>query len=984
MRLWNSSPRLGLGLIAVFALTSCSGNVIHKDDKNKKDLESATSVSATNSSPHFSTLSLTREEALQRFRQIGRVSYSLWFSLGAENSDFLGRTTIRFELKSKAQEYGPVIPIDFEDGTLRAVSINGSPVTDLQNTDRFDGHHIFLKLSELTNHSNKIDISYIHPYSSTGNGLYRFTDPADNRTYVYSNFEPYSAHRLFPCFDQPDLKATYELTVEAPKDWQVISNTLEREKNVIEGQNSWSFPVSPLFSTYLFALHAGPYASWNSGKLRDSGHSAQAEDTEKSDIGKIPTRLFARQSMAKYVDYREWLKVTESGLDFYSTQFGYPYPFAKYDQVIVPDFNAGAMENVGAVTFSERFIYRTKVTVAERRQRAEVILHEMAHMWFGDLVTMRWWNGLWLNESFATFASTWALEKATQFPNIWASFFSHAKRAAYWEDQLVTTHPIDLPVHDTDHAEANFDGITYGKGASVLKQLRFYLGEDDFQEGLQRYFQKFAFHNSTLGDLIHMLSEASNQDLSQWQQHWIQTQGVNTVRANWECKEDLETKKSTLTKFELIQTAPSESTSGTNPNILRTHRTQVALLNFPKTRKTHTALLVAQEPPLNVVYSGALTLVPKALGLPCPDLVFPNYQDQDYAKIELDPISLTQVQKNLNKVSDPLTRQMIWHTLWEMVVDGKLRPQDYADAALKGLTLETNPEIISSTLEHLADSSANTNSILKFLEGPLRKSYHAQLELFIRSRLIAAAPGSNEQLLWYRSALQIASSPHSKNFFSDLLTHKQKLSGIQIDQTRRWQILEVLARMGTSDIADLIEKELKGDNTDIGQKNAVSAQVLIPTAESKSRWLNRILKKPGTQGTPSESSSSVGSSSESSSSQSAPVENFNKTLSFATLRAAMSNYTVLGQEEFTKSLMPIYFEELPKLATSGAGTEYAKTFGKTMYPSLCDPEVVARTSKLLEEYPNLPAGIIKTLKAKRQEESRCIQVRKNSLTPKAD
>jgi aminopeptidase N len=298
-------------------------------------------------------------------------------------------------------------------------------------------------------------------------------------------------------------------------DWQVVTNTLSKDTNHVDGRKSWQFPPSPVFSTYVFALHAGPYAFW------------------KANANGIPIRLFARKSLAKYVDHQEWLKITQQGLMFYGTQFGYPYPFAKYDQIIVPDFNEGAMENVGAVTFSERYIFRTKVTQDKHMRRADTILHEMAHMWFGDLVTMRWWNGLWLNESFATFMSSWAIDQATQFTGIWQTFFTDIKTWAYREDQLVTTHPIELPVPDTDHAEANFDGITYGKGASTLKQLSFYLSEDDFREGLQRYFQKYAFKNTTLTDFIQMLSEASSQDLSKWQHSWLQTTGVNTIQTAW-------------------------------------------------------------------------------------------------------------------------------------------------------------------------------------------------------------------------------------------------------------------------------------------------------------------------------------------------------------------------------------------------------------------------------------------------------------------
>jgi aminopeptidase N len=889
---------------------------------------------------------LTQEMAMTRWKQIHHVSYALWISLGPDSREFLGRATLRFDLKPKAQEIAQILPIDFEKGSIRSVAINGSQITNLSQPERYDGHHLYLKTSELIQGTNKIDISYAHVYSENGNGLYRFTDPVDKKSYIYSNFEPYHAHLMLPCFDQPDLKAPLELTVEAPSDWEVISNTLEREKSKIESSVSWAFPATPLLSPYLFALHAGPYKSWN------------------ADANGIPIRLFARQSMAKYVDDKEWLKITQDGLDFYGVQFGYPYPFAKYDQLIVPDFNVGGMENAGAVTYSEHFIYRTKITNEERRKRALVILHEMAHMWFGDLVTMRWWNGLWLNESFATFASTEALDKISKYREAWPYFFANSKGSAYKADQMVTTHPIEVPVPNTDSAEANFDSITYGKGASVLKQLSFYMGEDDFREGLQRYFQKYNFRNSTLSDFLKILSEASNKNIGKWGQSWIETQGLNTIRVNWTCKENPQKHQKFVEKFELRQAAPSDGNTGSSRNILRTHRTRVAFFNFPKRGRSSPLVL---SRPVDVTYAGPVTDVQEAIGLTCPDFVFPNYQDYDYAKIELDPISFEQAKNNLGRISDPMTRLMVWHSLWEMVIDNKILPKEYSEIALRELPHEKGPEILSTTLEHLINPFNGTNSILKLLEASTRPTIHTKLEVLIKSRLFAAPAGSNEQLIWFDATLKIASSPQSKTLLTQLLRKKQKLKGLPIDQERRWEIIQTLSRLGTPDAPALIQAELKADPTDIGQRNAILAQAFLPDTSIKNYWLGRILKRDQTTSPQTASPSSSG--------ELQPVEiQSGQALTFAKLRTAMNGFSILNQETYTRAIVSSYFEELPRISAE-SDSEYARTFARLMYPSICDPQVVQQTNQILEKRSNLPAAIVRTLKNSQQEESRCIQIR---------
>ncbi len=869
---------------------------------------------------------LTREQAVARSKMISQVTYALDVDLTGSSEEFQAKAILQFNLKAKARELDHSLLVDFEGGKISSILVNEVSLSDMKSSERFDGHHLFFRSSELRPTGNKIEISYSHPYSHDGRGLHRFQDPVDGNSYLYSHFEPYDAHRMFPCFDQPDLKATYELHVTAPSGWQVISNTLPNSVSDQGQAQSWIFPKSQTFSTYLFALHAGPYAVW------------------KGQADTIPLRLFARKSLANYVDYQEWLKITEQGLDYFGTQFAYPYPFKKYDQVLVPDFNAGAMENVGAVTFSEGFVFRSKVTQDQKRRRADTILHEMAHMWFGDLVTMKWWNGLWLNESFATFMAAKAVDQATDFKGTWQDFFSGNKQWAYWEDQLVTTHPIENPVIDTDVAESIFDGITYGKGASVLKQLQAYIGEDEFREGVQRYFQKHAFKNTTLSDFFKKLAEASGADLGAWEKAWLQTSGVNTLKVDWQCEVDPETEKSILSKFDLIQTSTNQE--------LRPHRTKIEVYESKKNRGRSQEVLTAKTPPSEITYAGAKTSVHELVKKPCPSFVFPNHDDYDYVKVELDPLSLQKALSAMGSIQDSLTRQMLWHTLWEMVLDGKLKAQSYAEAVLKFASQEKDTLILSKILQHLAQSSLQTSSVVRFLDGDLRAEYQRKIETFTETQLMRASAGTDLQLIWYRAFLNAAHSEKAITALRRLLEGRSKLRAFKIDQERRWEIIQTLASRKAPEVEKLIAAELKNDPTDFGQKFAIAAETSIPEGSVKKKWENLFIED-------------------------------HSTLPISKLRVAMRNFHLLNQETLSEGSVDYFFENLPKLARRNLTTsdELVKNFAHSMFPALCEPKMIERTTLLLDSHPELSAEVVKSLKIHRQEEERCIRARSLAKKP---
>lgn len=909
---------------------------------------------------------LSHELAWLRARQLGQVSYVLWFGLDEEHDDYEGRAVIRFELRDLKKAFGgssppsaesgarssaetrgvparpekltyeklrneklkklsEIVALDFEQGTVRAITINGmSASTSTLPQDkgpRFDGHRIYFEASELLpSRSNRIEITFSHPFSHDGQGLHRFQDPVDKSVYLYTDLEPYEAHRVFPCFDQPDLKASYELTVEAPESWQIISNTAEREITRVDGRRSWAFPASPVFSTYVFALHAGPYAMW------------------KADANGIPIRLFSRRSVRQFVNARDWLDLTRKGLEYYATEFGFPYPYAKYDQVIVPDFNEGAMENVAAVTFSEdRTVRRSRMTLDEKRDLADTILHEMAHMWFGDLVTMRWWNGLWLNESFATFTASRAIARVSRYPGISEAFFE-MKSWAYRDDQLVTTHPIEVPVPDTDAASTEFDGITYGKGASVLRQLNFYLSPDDFREGVQRYFQKYAWRNTSIHDFIRMLSEASGNGLSGWPRSWLQTAGVNGLRANWACQ------RGRISSFSLIQTPPAMPPGSTE---LRPHRTRIAL--FSRGRRGRLTLRATDI--LTVSYDKAETPVPKAVGKACPALVFPNYGDFDYAKVALDPVSLEVARHELANVDDPLLRQMLWNILWQRVVDGGMRAQDFADTLMSEGGSEKVTLVLRENLRHLADPSSGSPSATRFMGPALRREYQPKIEAWIIRHLKSARAGSDLQRVWFEAFLRSSEGGPSRELARALLSGHARLAGLPILQEERWRLIGLLAAEDDPQAPKLITAELKRDPTDMGQKAAVRAEAAIPVLENKKKWLAELMT---------------------------PLHDDTRdAVSIAKLRNAAGAFQSTAHEELISASVDPYFQAIPELDHL-AESPYAPYFALHLYPSLCSQEIVDKTTATLAAHPELPAGVVKALLVRRQEEERCVRARARS------
>jgi len=844
-------------------------------------------------------LGLQDNEAKARSEFVSSVDYDLNFDLYGDQDLFRGNVLVYFELAEGSASKKEDLFLDFDKGTIQSLEINGAKIVA-----QYDTHRITLPYKSLKIGKNTIAVKFEKAHSHDGSGFHRFTDPVDNAVYLYTDLEPFDANRVFPCFDQPNLKARYRVRANAPKSWELVSYALP-ETTELRGENKvWVFPWSARFSTYVFSLHAGPYKIWN------------------AKAGKIPLRLMARQSLASKVDYKGWLKVTQQGFAFFQKYFGYDYPFGKYDQIIVPEFNAGAMENVGAVTFSEWYVHRSKPTDEQLERRANVILHEMAHMWFGNLVTMRWWDGLWLNESFATYLASVALERATSFNKAWHSFYSGTKQWAYWTDELVTTHPIQGPVANTTEAFANFDGITYGKGASTLKQLHFLIGDKAFSDGLKIYFKRYAFKNTELNDFISSLEESSGRSLQSWVQDWLMTAGLNSLRTQWSCE------NAKLKEIELLQSAPSD-----NPTI-REHKTKLAFLN-----RNGNSISVTSS--LETSYKGEKSLVKLDKALSCPVAVYPNYQDHDYVKVILDKPSLETAKKDLSTLKDPLLRNMMAQSLWNMVRDAEWSLLPYLDVLYLHLPKERDPRTGSA----MQKTISSLGSYLRYAKeyAPSEKIEMAQrhLEKFLAKQLRLARAGSDEQVSYFSSYIKIGESQEAQAEWVAWLDSKNLPKGLSLGQDRRWNLIERLNSLGHPQAEELIEAEMKREKNDFADKAALGARTIRPNAQVKRAMLDRVLKGKD---------------------------------SLDDKKQIMWNLFPSGQVALMKTWEDEYYKILPKVVVD-EDSGFVRTFIGSLTPALCTVESVERLGRFIDSKKNkFSHAVLKALKIAHQEDGRCVAI----------
>ena len=728
---------------------------------------------------------LSRAEAADRSAHLKVHHYEVTLDVTTGEETFYSKSKVSFSCSKP----GYSTFIDAVGKRLISATLNGKSIS----ASEFTGQSLFLKDLQA---ENELVVEVEAIYSKTGEGLQRSVDPVDNEVYLYSQGETAFIRNMYPCFDQPDLKATFDFTVIAPAHWEVISNNPVKDKSEVDGKKKWEFTTTPVMSTYITAVVAGPYA-----------HVHDEYNGKK----KIPMGIYCRKSLFQHLDAEEIFLVTKQGFEYFERVFGLAYAFDKYDQIAVVDFNWGAMENAGCVTFREEIlVFRSKVTERMYNARANTILHEMAHMWFGDLVTMKWWDDLWLNESFAEWSSYLALVEATRFKNSWAGFNAERKNWAYRQDQLSSTHPIAADMVDIETVKANFDGITYAKGASVLHQLVAHVGRDNFISALQVYFAKHAYKNTTLKDLLDELEAKSGRSLDSWVATWLQTAGVNTLRPEIKLSGDSYESISIKQEPPLIPAGSSEK---------RPHRLAVGLYDLKGEvleRRTSVELDVA----------GELTSVDQLKGEKVADLLLINDKDLSYAKIRFDQRSIETLKSHLGKLNDNLSRALCWSAAWDMLRDAELSASDFIDIAIAGLPGEDDVTTITALGNQLA-------SAVEVYSAPKnRDALREKIAGVIGQLLDKSKPGSDHQLQFARTFASLAHTPIQGAKIRDLLDGK--LSGLTIDADLRWHLLMSLVERGLASVAE-IDAELQRDNTLTGQLAHVRCMAALPNIEAKEK-----------------------------------------------------------------------------------------------------------------------------------------------------
>lgn len=756
---------------------------------------------------------LTRVEAEERKSIVQYpIHYSVDLDLTQGDTTFVSTSTIQFGAKAGESTF-----LDLIADEVTSVTLNGESVEpgEVFADDR-------IALNNLRER-NEVVVTAVCRYSTTGEGLHRSVDPSDGNVYLYSQFEVPDARRVYAVFDQPDLKAVFRFSVLAPCSWIVTSNmpverTEDTDQMTLDGTlgtkpaehaKRWTFAPTPTMSSYLTAICAGPYAEWHTTYQNEDGRT-------------IPMAQYCRQALkddfAKDVDYL--FDITKKGFAFYAKTWGVPYPYAKYDQIYVPEYNAGAMENIGMVTIRDSYVFSSKVTDALAERRVVTVLHELAHMWFGDYVTMKWWNDLWLNESFAEFTSTLATAEATEWKDAWATFCSGEKSWALNQDQLSTTHPIVAPINDLNDTYVNFDGITYAKGASVLKQLVAYVGRDKFFEGINHYLYRHAYSNATLNDLLTELEGTSGRDLKTWSAQWLEQAGINTIATDLHTAQD-----GTISELTLHQFAP------TDHPVLREHRLAVGFYN-----EDEESGKVVRTDRIELDVDGEATTVTEAAGKPRPQFLLTNDDDLTYTKLRFDDESLAFATANLYRFDDALARAVIWLALWDMTRDGELAASDFIGTTLKLLSTETE----STTFRY---ALACLSTTVWHYTNRTKRAAIAQHTAQALLDLAKQAPAGSDMQFQLISAY-LTYGVEGDSAFADtvrgLLSGSLVLEGLELDNNFRWSLVRALSSINAIDEAD-IQQELERKDTTENREFALAARAARATAEAKAWAWNEAI-----------------------------------------------------------------------------------------------------------------------------------------------
>ncbi len=790
---------------------------------------------------------LTREEARERAALLTVDGYEVALDLRSATEPapasgprtFRSTTTIRFAC---ARE-GAGSFVDLLAPHVHSVTLNGATLP----VDRiFDGTRVTLPDLRA---ENELTVDASCAYSRTGEGLHHFTDPEDGETYLYTQYEPADARRVMACFEQPDLKAPFDFSVTAPAHWTVLSNGAEEGREELSGgAATWRFARTQPISTYITAVVAGPYHVVRDHYARELPDGGTLE---------IPLSALCRKGLARHFDPEEIFTVTKQGFDFFHDAFGFPYPFGKYDQAFVPEYNIGAMENPGLVTFREEYVFRGRTTRAAYQGRANTLLHEMSHMWFGDLVTMEWWDDLWLKESFADFMGAFSLVEATRFEEGWITFANRRKAWAYRADQLPSTHPVTADIRDLQDAKLNFDGITYAKGASVLKQLVAYAGREAFLEGARRYFQRHAYGNTRLADLLAVLEETSGRSMAEWAEAWLRTAGVNALTPRLEYTAD-----GRIAELTVTQEAPAGHPT------LRPHRVAVGLYR----RDEAGALVRYRRAELDV--DGATTVVEELAGAAAPELVLVNDDDLTYCKTRFDDRSLAALREHLGRIADPLARALCWSALWNLTRDALLPARDFLALVRRFAGAETEIGVLQMVHDWALTALGH------YTVPERREVVRAEVAEAALAELRQAAPGGDQQLAWARFFAAVAGSDAELGLLAGLLDGTETIGGLDVDQELRWAFLRALTAHGRADRPELAA-ELARDDTASGERHHMRCLTARPDPEVKAWAWAQVVESDA--------------------------------LSNALVEAVIAGFAQPGQRELTAAYVPRYFEAIERI-----------------------------------------------------------------------
>jgi aminopeptidase N len=837
-------------------------------------------------------VNISRSEAKERAEHLAVCSYDVSLDLTHGNKHFIAKTVARFTCSTP----GYNTFIDAVGHRVISATLNGGPV----DTSNFDGETIYLKNLAA---DNELVIEIENNFSDTGEGLQLSVDPADNEVYVYSQGETAYTRKMFPCFDQPSLKAIYTLTAIVPAHWEAISNSpVVSKSDDVNGARTWLFAPTPRIATYIMCLIAGPYF-----------HVHDEYTGSKT----VPLGIYCRKSLADKVDKEDIFDLTKQGFSYFENTFGLAYPFEKYDQIAVVDFNWGAMENSGAVTFKEELlVFRSKVTERMYSARANVILHEMAHMWFGNMVTMHWWDDLWLNESFAEWSSYLALAEGTRFTNAWTGFNVERKNWAYRQDQLISTHPIITDMVDIEAVNANFDGISYAKGASVLQQMIAHVGRDNFIKGLKNYFDKHAWQNTTLDDLLIEVEATSGRDLKNWVHTWFQTAGVNTLRPV------IEVSDGHYQSVAIAQEAPLIPAGSTE---IRPHRMAVGLYDT-----INNELVLRRS--VDIDATSALTSLDALNGEKAADLLLLNDRDISYAKIRFDEGSIITLKSHLGTIKDPLARALCWSALWDMTRDAELAASDFVTAALAALGTESDITTVSTICGQIG------TAVDLYAHPSHRDSLRELVAIRLYEFMNAAASGSDHQLTFARAFSSMATTNDHATKLRAMLDGA--IPGLVVDSELRWIFVHGLAEIGAISRAD-IDAEKSRDNTFSGQYLHARAIASLRDAGQKQATYSSIAHDD---------------------------------LTNTVRQSAIVGFQRPSQRDLLASFVDAYFADVADIWAKKS-FEIGSSFAESMYPTyITEQSTIDKTDAwLASEGKSAPAGLVRAIAENRDAMARALR-----------